>query len=101
MDIESSTVLVRMLNKGFLKDDILGKLALALKTILGVYEFDISSIYFQAKHTLFNSWIALSNPEGKDFNEITGYLKIAISITGPGDEQINLNDETGPTNSDD
>jgi hypothetical protein len=35
---------------------------------------------------MFNSWIAMSNPEGKDFNEITGYLKLAISIQGPGDE---------------
>lgn len=45
---------------------------------------------------MFNSWIAISNPEGKDFNEITGYLKLGISITGPGDEQVSLNDETGP-----
>lgn len=28
-------------------------------------------------------------------------MKIAISITGPGDEQINLNDETGPQSSED
>lgn len=45
---------------------------------------------------MFNQWIALSNPEGKDFNEITCYLKIAISVAGPGDEQVQLNDETGP-----
>jgi hypothetical protein len=30
--------------------------------------------------------LALSNPDGKDFNEITGYLKISISVSGPGDE---------------
>lgn len=52
-------------------------------------------VYFQDKHTLFNSWIALSNPESKDFNEITAYLKLGISIAGPGDEQVALNDDTG------
>jgi len=56
----------------------------------------VTFVYFQAKHTLFNSWIAFSNPEGKDFNEITGYLKLALSVTGPGDEQVSLSDETGP-----
>ena len=44
---------------------------------------------------MFNSWIALSNPEGKDFNEITCYLKLGISITGPGDDQVAINDDTG------
>lgn len=50
---------------------------------------------------MLNSWIALSNPEGKDFNEITCYLKLGISVAGPGDEQVQLNDETGPKNPDD
>lgn len=62
---------------------------------IGTYDFDVTFVYFQDKHTLFNQWIALSNPEGQDFNEITCYLKLAISIAGPGDEQIQLNDESG------
>jgi hypothetical protein len=37
---------------------------------------------------MFNQWLALSNPEGKDFNEITAYLKMSISVAGPGDEQV-------------
>jgi hypothetical protein len=37
-------------------------------------------------HSLIHQWLALSNPEGKDFNEITSYLKLSISIAGPGDE---------------
>ena len=45
---------------------------------------------------MFNSWIAFANPEGKDFNEITCYLRVGISIVGPGDDQVALNDETGP-----
>lgn len=49
---------------------------------------------------MFNTWIALSNPEGKDFNEITCYLKLAISITGPGDDQVAINDTTGSQGND-
>lgn len=43
----------------------------------------------------------MSNPESKDFSEITCYLKLSISIAGPGDEQVPLNDDTGPQNNDD
>ena len=42
---------------------------------------------------MFHQWLALSNPEGKDFNEITAYLKISISIAGPGDEQVQISDD--------
>ena len=28
------------------------------------------------------------NPEGEDFSEITGNLKISIAVQGPGDEQV-------------
>jgi hypothetical protein len=63
------------LNKGFFKEDT-----------IGVYEFDINQIYLYEKHTMFHQWLALSNPEGADFNEITAYLKLSICVTGPGDE---------------
>jgi len=45
---------------------------------------------------MFHQWLAFSNPESKDFNEITCYLKLSISIAGPGDEQVSLNDQAGP-----
>ena len=32
------------------------------------------------------------NPEGEDFSDITGNLKVSISVQGPGDEQVQLND---------
>ena len=85
------------MNKGMLKDDLIGTLKLYFirLLIIGAYDFDVTYVYFQDKHTMFNQWIAFSNPEGKDFNEITCYLKIAICVTGPGDDQVALNDETG------
>jgi hypothetical protein len=30
----------------------------------------------------------MSNPDGKDFNEITAYLKLSISIAATGDENV-------------
>ena len=80
---------MRVLNKGFLKDEL-----------IGTYDFDLSYIYFQPKHVILHQWIAFSNPESKDFNEITCYLKLSISVAGPGDEQVSLNDELGPEKAD-
>ena len=67
--------MIRILNKGFFKEDT-----------IGAYEFDITSIYFQKDHTMFHQWLAMSNPEGADFNDITAYLKLSITIAGHGDE---------------
>lgn len=73
------------MNKGMFRDEL-----------IGLYEFDITSVYFKEKHTLQHQWIALFNPEGADFSQITGNLQISISVQGPGDEQVQLNDQTGP-----
>ncbi len=71
-----------------LKDACIGKASRSLRPnrYVGAYDFDVSFVYFKDKHALFHQWIALSNPEGKDFNEITCYLKLSISVAGPGDE---------------
>ena len=69
-DADEGKILIKILNKGFFKDDV-----------IGVFEFDASFIYFLKDHTLWHQWLALSNPEGKDFNEITSYLKVSINIT--------------------
>ena len=82
--------MIRILNKGFFKEDT-----------IAVYELDFTQIYLQKNHAMYHQWIALSNPEGKDFNEITGYLKLSVSIIGPGDEQVQLNeDKSGIDNTD-
>ena len=48
------------------------------------------------QHTMFNQWLALSNPASGNFNEVTGYLKVSISVTTVGDEQIQLQEQVGP-----
>ena len=70
-----------MLDKGTFKDKV-----------IGVYEFSITNIYFQKKHCIEHAWIALSNPEAEDFNEISCYLKISLAVACEGDEQIPLNE---------
>jgi hypothetical protein len=73
--VEAGKITIRILNKGFFKEDT-----------IGIYEFDVAQIHLQEKHTLLHQWLALSNPEGTDFNEITAYIKLSISVIGPGDE---------------
>lgn len=63
------------MDKGFLKE-----------SVIGCYDFDVAYIYFQQKHSLLHKWIALSNPESQNFNEVAGYLKLSISVSTVGDE---------------
>jgi len=60
--------------------------------VVGIYEIDLAFIYFKEKHAIFNQWVGISNPTAKNFNELSGYLKISASVIGPGDEQVALND---------
>jgi hypothetical protein len=62
------------LDKGYFKD-----------AIVGLYEFDVAYIYFMTDHILLHRWLALSNPAAPNFDEVTGYLKISISVAATGD----------------
>lgn len=63
------------MDKGYFKD-----------AVIGVYQLDLTFIYFMKKHSLMHKWIALSNPNAENFNEIAGYLKISVTIAATGDE---------------
>jgi hypothetical protein len=63
-----------VLDKGFFKD-----------AMIGIYEFDVAYVYFMNEHTMFHQWVALSNPSSASFNEVTGYLKLSISVAATGD----------------
>lgn len=60
--------------------------------LIGQFEMDLSSIYFSKNHTLHHKWIVLSNYKSK-MEEIKGFLKFSVNIVGPGDKQIELDDE--------
>lgn len=72
-----------MLDKGYFKD-----------AVIGAYDFDVTYVYFMKKHALMHRWVALSNPESPAFNEVTGYLKLSISVTTKGDETIQITEDT-------
>jgi len=76
---------IKLLDKGFIKD-----------ALIGFYEFDLTYIYQQEGHSLMHKWIIMSNPEGADFSEVTGYLKISMAITGVGDNQLPIEDDPEP-----
>jgi len=81
--MEEANIVLRLLDRGFFKD-----------ALVGMYQFDLSYIYFMEQHTLFHQWIALQNPLSQEFNEVTAYLKVSISIAWQEDEQIQINDDT-------
>jgi len=81
---------VRVLDKGYFKD-----------SVVGLYDFDISYIYFMVKHSLLHRWVALSNPQSENYNQIAGYLKLSIAVTTMNDETINITDDSGSPESND
>jgi hypothetical protein len=40
-----------------------------------------------------HKWVALSNPESENFNEVAGYLKLSMSVSTVGDEQIQISED--------
>jgi len=39
--------------------------------------------------------VALSNPDSSDKNAVKGYIKLSVSVQGPGDNSIRLTDSSG------
>ena len=84
-EAEDSKIKLKLLDKGFFKDDLIGE-----------FEFDLSFIYFMKNHVMLHKWIALANPSGPNPSDIAGYLKLSISVSASGDEQVQINDDPGP-----
>ena len=40
-----------------------------------------------------HKWLAMSNPNSESFNEVTGYLKISITVAATGDEQVQITED--------
>lgn len=55
--------------------------------IIGVYELDISSIYFQHNHEYYHTWLTLTDPSD-EIEGATGYLFVNVSVLGPKDEPV-------------
>lgn len=72
------------MDKGFFKE-----------AVIGAYDFDIAYIYFMKRHTMFHQWIALSDPESANFDEVAGFLKLSVSVACTGDEQVQITEDEG------
>ena len=58
-EAEDAKIKIKLLDKGFFKDDLIGE-----------FEFDMSYIYFMKEHVMLHKWLALANPNSKDFAKI-------------------------------
>lgn len=79
---ENGRILFKVIWKGMIKN-----------AHIGSFEIDLSQIYIKENHAILHQWVALSNPERKEFNKITGYLKFSVSVTCAGDEQVALTED--------
>jgi len=76
-EAEDARIVIKMLDKHFFKDSVIGQ-----------FEFDLTHIYFMKDHLMSHQWMALSNPNSEKYSEITGYLKVSISVICTGDKQV-------------
>ena len=49
---------------------------------------------------MMHKWIIMSNPESDDYGEVTGKLKLSITICGTGDEQVGIEEDPDPEKED-
>lgn len=68
-----------------IKFSIYDKNRLGRDTLLGIYELDVTSIYFSYQHEYYRVWMAVTDPtdtvEGS-----TGFINATITVLGPDDE---------------
>lgn len=83
-DIESAKIAIRLLDKGFFKD-----------AMIGSYDLDVPFIYFKEKHCMEHQWIAMNNTSSKQPNDVTAYLKLSVNVIAAGDAQVHLKEQTG------
>ncbi|OQS02130.1 hypothetical protein THRCLA_05475 [Thraustotheca clavata] len=80
---------------GFIKLSVMDANTLARAELIGDVQFDVSFIYSHMNHQICNKWLGLTAP-GQD--GIQGYLRVSITIVGPGDKFVTP-PPIGPDNS--
>ena len=88
-DAESGKIMLKLVDKGLFKD-----------VLIGQFELDMSFIYLKDKHLLLHKWLAMSNPNGDDYAKIQCYMKVSIAVACEGDEQVQIEDDTGVEDTD-
>ena len=77
-------VVIKVLNRGILKNDLIGMMM-----------FDLSSVYYKKEHKIEHAWCALQNQDSEKIDQIKGLLKMSCAVTGPGDNAIKLEEFMG------
>jgi hypothetical protein len=66
---------------------------MAKKTMIGSFAIDATTVYTCSKdHEYYRRWVALMDDEDPDDVGVQGYLKISITVVGPGDK-MKVHDE--------
>ena len=76
---------MRLLNQGWIKNELIGQAVI-----------DLSSIYFGKNHKVEHQWLGLDNPDAEDFENMKGLVQISANVTGPGDNAQKLEAHFGP-----
>lgn len=87
-DAKKAKITLKLMDKGLFKE-----------TMIGMFDFDMSYIYFMKGQLLSHQWLALSNPNSDEHSKITAYMKVSIAVTCTGDEPVEIKiDDSGHEN---
>jgi hypothetical protein len=56
--------------------------------VIGCYQFDLLNVYFRPGHELYRQWVAVTDPTEADDSGTQGYLRLSVTVLGPGDQQV-------------
>eukprot|EP00903_Cladosiphon_okamuranus_P014837 g13738.t1 len=56
-------------------------------SLIGSYQFDLLGIYVEKGHEVYRSWVALRDSESGKESGVQGFLKLSVTVLGPGDRQ--------------
>ncbi len=75
-----------------MKFEVLNYHKIGKNSLVGEISLDLVSIYKEPNHCLLHKWAALSN-FNKNYEEVKGFMKFSITISGEKDEPIVLEKE--------
>lgn len=62
--------------------------------MIGAFVVDASRIYYRKGHEFYREWVGLIDDTSVGDSGIQGYLKLSISIIGPGDKLVVHDEES-------
>lgn len=71
---------------GSIKISVMDANSLQRDELIGAANFDTSYVYSQKDHEIYRKWVALTDSNCSDNVGVQGYLKLSITVLGPGDK---------------